>query len=111
MFASSEHACDQWHSSRESTTLTVAAINYAQTLKVCRSLLKNAATNQPFFPQDADLSFAETPSIMHHQACIQSEVWPVVWSKSTAIIKALYGARFSAGIHTRGCHWIPRMFA
>jgi hypothetical protein len=22
-----------------------------------------------------------------------------------------YGARFSTGIYTRGCHWIPRMFA
>jgi hypothetical protein len=24
---------------------------------------------------------------------------------------ALHGARFSAEIYTRGCHWIPRMFA
>jgi hypothetical protein len=23
----------------------------------------------------------------------------------------LYGARFSTGFCTRGCHWIPRMFA
>jgi hypothetical protein len=22
-----------------------------------------------------------------------------------------HGARFSAEIYTRGCHWIPRMFA
>jgi hypothetical protein len=28
MFASSEHACDQWHSSREPTALTVSIINY-----------------------------------------------------------------------------------
>jgi hypothetical protein len=27
------HACDQWHSFRESTALTVATINYVQTLK------------------------------------------------------------------------------
>jgi hypothetical protein len=33
MFASSEHACDQWHSSRESTALTVVTMNYVQTLK------------------------------------------------------------------------------
>jgi hypothetical protein len=24
---------------------------------------------------------------------------------------SLHGARFSAEIYTRGCHWIPRMFA
>jgi dihydroxyacid dehydratase/phosphogluconate dehydratase len=23
----------------------------------------------------------------------------------------MHGARFSAEIYTRGCHWIPRMFA
>jgi hypothetical protein len=33
MFASSEHACDKWHSSREYTALTVVTINCAQTLK------------------------------------------------------------------------------
>jgi hypothetical protein len=27
------HACDQWHSSRETTALTVAIMNYAETLK------------------------------------------------------------------------------
>jgi hypothetical protein len=31
----SEHACDQWHSSRESTALTVVIINHVQTLKAC----------------------------------------------------------------------------
>jgi hypothetical protein len=33
------HACDQWHSSRQCTALTVVAINYAQTLKavICDS--------------------------------------------------------------------------
>ena len=33
LIALSEHVCDQWHSSRESTALTVATINYVQTLK------------------------------------------------------------------------------
>jgi hypothetical protein len=28
-----EHACEQWHSSRESTALIVVTINYVQTLK------------------------------------------------------------------------------
>ena len=28
-----------------------------------------------------------------------------------ALRKRRYGARFSAEIYTRGCHWIPRMFA
>jgi hypothetical protein len=27
------HACDQWYSSRESTALTVAIINFVETLK------------------------------------------------------------------------------
>jgi hypothetical protein len=26
-------------------------------------------------------------------------------------VSGRYGARFSAEIYTRGCHWIPRMFA
>jgi hypothetical protein len=26
-------------------------------------------------------------------------------------LRLLYGARFSTGIYTRACHWIPRMFA
>jgi hypothetical protein len=25
--------------------------------------------------------------------------------------RELYGARFPTEIYTRGCHWIPRMFA
>jgi hypothetical protein len=29
----------------------------------------------------------------------------------TGISVYMYGARFSAEIYTRGCHWIPRMFA
>jgi hypothetical protein len=33
--ACSLQACDQWHSSRESTALTVVTINYSQTLKAC----------------------------------------------------------------------------
>jgi hypothetical protein len=33
MFAGSEHACEQWHSSRESTALTVAIINIFETMK------------------------------------------------------------------------------
>jgi hypothetical protein len=28
-----------------------------------------------------------------------------------AIASFLYGARFLTEIYTRGCHWIPRMFA
>jgi hypothetical protein len=33
VFASSEYACDQWHSSRESVALTVAITNHVETLK------------------------------------------------------------------------------
>jgi hypothetical protein len=49
---------------------------------------------------------------------------PVVISRSNKIdpladgngmdlvkVARVYGARFSAEIYTRGCHWIPRMFA
>jgi hypothetical protein len=44
----------------------------------------------------------------------------VVWYSTTACLFIFYiigipggmhGARFSAEIYTRGCHWIPRMFA
>jgi hypothetical protein len=38
MFALSEHACDQWHSSWESTPLIGAIINYAETLKACSAV-------------------------------------------------------------------------
>jgi hypothetical protein len=31
------HACDQWHSSREYTALTIAIINYAETLKAIKN--------------------------------------------------------------------------
>jgi hypothetical protein len=27
------------------------------------------------------------------------------------VVGLLYGARFSAEIYTRGCHWIPRLLA
>jgi hypothetical protein len=32
-------------------------------------------------------------------------------AKVVAVADAMYGARFSTGFCTRGCHWIPRMFA
>jgi hypothetical protein len=32
-------------------------------------------------------------------------------SKSSFTKAGSHGARFSAEIYTRGCHWIPRMFA
>jgi hypothetical protein len=42
----SEHACDQWHSSRGSTPLTVVTINYAETLKVQRRHLIGPISKQ-----------------------------------------------------------------
>jgi hypothetical protein len=30
---------------------------------------------------------------------------------ASSVGMSLHGARFSAEIYTRGCHWIPRMFA
>jgi hypothetical protein len=43
MFASSEHACDQRHSSRESTAFTVVTINHVETLKaLCEAVSFNA---------------------------------------------------------------------
>jgi hypothetical protein len=35
----------------------------------------------------------------------------VVFEGSGGFADILCGARFSAGFCTRGCHWIPRMFA
>jgi hypothetical protein len=32
------HACDQWHSSRESTALTVDIMHYVETLKAWRDM-------------------------------------------------------------------------
>jgi chromosome segregation ATPase len=32
-------------------------------------------------------------------------------SEITKVRSHVYGARFPAEIYTRGCHWIPRMFA
>jgi hypothetical protein len=36
------------------------------------------------------------------------EGWPLLYNKSRY---AAYGARFPTEIYTRGCHWIPRLFA
>jgi hypothetical protein len=38
-------ACDQWHSSRESTALTVAIVNYAETLKGLRRRMRAISTD------------------------------------------------------------------
>jgi hypothetical protein len=71
MFASSEHACDQWHSSRESTALTVVAMNYVETLKVydleCRVLCAQRPDGFPLYQdmsgvQVSQLNFTACPS-------------------------------------------------
>jgi hypothetical protein len=54
------HACDQWYSSRESTALTVASINYVQTLKVVGHTIQEGgitnACDQKVFRVDVGLS-------------------------------------------------------
>jgi hypothetical protein len=42
----------------------------------------------------------------------RAKVKPLASSKGMGrFLAELYGARFPTEIYTRGCHWIPRMFA
>jgi hypothetical protein len=51
------YACDQWHSSRESTALIVATINHVETLKVVAwdrhaAVVNHHADADPGDPED-----------------------------------------------------------
>jgi hypothetical protein len=53
---SSEHACDQWHSSRVFTPLIVAIINYVETLKA-RTVAKYHGAMSPGPRKEAHVAF------------------------------------------------------
>jgi hypothetical protein len=59
---------------------------------------------------DMNVAFDEFPADAAEYQRWNS-IGPLAHSHSQICEWGLYGARFPTGIYTRGCHWIPRMFA
>jgi hypothetical protein len=64
-----------------------------------------------------DLAWASPDQLMNWTAsrmqAVQNVTNQIANSKGVVSLNILnlYGARFPTEIYTRGCHWIPRMFA
>jgi hypothetical protein len=48
--------------------------------------------------------------VHHHQVLRKTVKVTAAWPMQKWVRRLMHGARFSAEIYTRGCHWIPRMF-
>jgi hypothetical protein len=105
------HACDRWHSSRESTALTVAIINDAETLKAPAPATSKYYTTKGKGPASATLSHRRPPPFSHTTTTASAAAPEVTERELTDAFNQMYGARFPTEIYTRGCHWFPRMFA
>jgi Mg2+ and Co2+ transporter CorA len=82
----------------ESTVLTVAIIHFAQTVKVMPLQIMTGLYGMNFVDEEGDTAI---PILKMKHGYLYFWLF-------TAF---MYGAHFSTEIYTRGCHWIPRMFA
>jgi hypothetical protein len=75
--------------------------------KLCYTLLNERKEPSTWLePAEGSL-----PSALHFQVKGNDAVRFIPYFEVQEQLFEVHGARFSAEIYTRGCHWIPRMFA
>jgi hypothetical protein len=90
------------HARYDPTQLAVLAARLVETIKNRRAYFR---TNEVMVLIGDDFRFEMASSVYAPMDAVIAAV-----NAGTAT-HGVYGAHFSTGFCTRGCHWIPRMFA
>jgi hypothetical protein len=103
-------ACDQWHSSRASTFLTSSHCKLRPNTEGYGPDCNHNPNPNPNHCKLRPNTEGKAPCFAAGVAGFTTITLPTGASIKLST-RSLYGARFPAEIYTRGCHWIPRMFA